>query len=82
MQQKSAPKLMLLQFNHSKRNQGINEVKEEMEGLMMMLKNICDHLEIFEEKIEEVQVSTVKDMIRDADFFYKETVLKELAIPS
>jgi len=49
MYEMSAPKLMLLQYNLRTGKQELKEVKQELENLIVTIKNDCNDYEVFEE---------------------------------
>ena len=75
MHELRAPKLMLLQYNLGTGKQELKEVKQEMENLIVMIKNVCDNYEVFEEGKEEEKLATVKALLKDAKEFYKEAII-------
>ena len=66
---------MLLQYNLGTGKQELKEVKQEMENLIVMIKNVCDNYEVFEEGKEEEKLATVKALLKDAKEFYKEAII-------
>ena len=69
---------MLLQYNLGTGKQELKEVKQEMENLIVMIKNVCDNYEVFEEGKEEEKLATVKALLKDAKEFYKEEIIKRV----
>ena len=75
MYEMSAPQLMLLQYNLGTGKQELLEVKMEMESLIIMLRNVCENYEVFEEGREKEKLVTTKALMKDAQEFYKEAVI-------
>ena len=78
MYEMSAPKLMLLQYNLGTGKQEVKEVKQEMENLIVMMKNVCDNYEVFEEGKDKEKVTRAKALLKDAKEFYKEAILNRV----
>ena len=74
MYELSAPKLMLLQYNLGTKKQELKEVKQETECLIVMIKNVCNNHEVFEEGKDEKMVTTTKALLKDAKLFYIEAI--------
>ena len=75
MHELSAPKLMLLQYNLGTGKQELKEIKNEMENLIVIIENVCNNHEVFEEGKEEDKVKDTKALLKDAKDFYKEAVM-------
>ena len=75
----SAPKLMLLQYNLGSGKQEFKEIKHEMESLIVIIKNVSNNYEVFEEGKEEEKVATTKALLKDATDFYKEAILNRVS---
>lgn len=75
MYELSAAKLMLLQYNLGTGKQELKEVKQEMETLIVMIKNVCDNYQVFEEGKEGEKVATITSLLKDAKEYYKEAIL-------
>ena len=78
MYEMSAPKLMLLQYNLGTGKQEVKEVKQEMENLIVMMKNVCDNYEVFEEGKDEEKVTRARALLKDSKEFYKEAILNRI----
>jgi len=78
MHELSAPKLMLLQYNLGTGKQELKEIKNEMENLIVIIENVCNNHEVFEEGKEEDKVKDTKALLKDAKDFYKEAVMSRM----
>ena len=78
MHELSAPKLMLLQYNLGTGKQELKEIKNEMENLIVIIENVCNNHEVFEEGKEEDKVKDIKALLKDAKDFYNEAVISRM----
>ena len=78
MHELSAPKLMLLQYNLGTGKQELKEIKNEMENLIVIIENVCNNHEVFEEGKEEDKVKDTKALLKDAKDFYNEAVISRM----
>jgi len=76
----SAPQLMLLQYNLRTGKQKLQEVKQEMESLLVMIKNVCDNYEVFEEGKEKDNLASAKALLIDATDFYNSCTTSLIAL--
>ena len=67
---------MLLQYNLATGKQDIKELKSETENLIVMIRNICDNHEVFEEGKNKKIVTTSKALLKDSRAFYADSILK------
>ena len=78
MNEMSAPKLMLLQYNAESGKQELGDVKLEMENLIVTIKDVCNNYQVFEEGKKREKVATAKALLKDGRDFYTEAILSRM----
>ena len=69
---------MLLQYNLGSWKQELKEIKNVMENLIVIIENVCNNHEVFEEGMEKDKVKYTKALLKDAWDFYKEAVMSRV----